>query len=115
LQPEKIPQEVVMFRTLSFVAATAASLLVAAAPVSAQAPNGYYVATPATAPDSANLVTRTTVWKCADGVCAAPKAPQRDAIMCELVVREVGQLTSFTANGTAFDAEALAKCNTRAR
>ena len=104
-----------MFRTLSFVAASAASLLVAVAPVAAQAPRGYYVATPATAPGSSNLVTRTTVWKCADGVCAAPKAPQRDTIMCELVVREVGQLTSFTVDGTTFDADSLAKCNTRAR
>jgi len=35
--------------------------------------------------------------------------------MCELVVREVGTLNSFSANGTAFDADALAKCNARAR
>ncbi len=104
-----------MFRSLTLAAATAASLLIAIAPVMAQAPTGYYVATPAAAPASANLVIRTTVWKCNGGVCAAPKAPQRDAILCELVVREVGQLTSFTVQGTAFDDAALAKCNAKAK
>ena len=62
-----------------------------------------------------SLVTRSTVWKCGDGVCTAGKANTRDNIMCELVAREVGQLSAFRANGTEFDAEALAKCNTKAR
>ncbi|MGX8249745.1 CC_3452 family protein [Escherichia coli] len=35
--------------------------------------------------------------------------------MCQLVAQNVGQLTAFTANGTAMTAEALAKCNAHAR
>jgi len=102
-----------MLRYAAFVAVALAPI--ATAPAAAQAPTGYYVATPATAPEAASLVTRTTVWKCADGVCAAPKSDSRDAIMCELVVKQVGALSSFAAGGAAFDADALAKCNARAK
>jgi hypothetical protein len=45
----------------------------------------------------------------------ASKANARDNIVCELVAREVGKLQSFRANGADFDADALAKCNTKAR
>ena len=102
-----------MLRYAAFVAAALAPF--ALAPATAQAPNGYYVATPATAPNAPTLVTRTTVWKCGEGICAAPKSTSRDAIMCELVVKQVGTLSSFAAGGTAFDADALAKCNARAK
>lgn len=104
-----------MNRMIAVAAAAAATL--ALAPVSgfAQTTRGYYSATPVTAPAKSSIVTRTTVWKCGEGTCVASKATSRDTIMCELVVREVGALQSFSANGTAFDAEALAKCNARAR
>jgi len=48
-------------------------------------------------------------------VCVASKANARDNIVCELVAREVGQLSAFRANGSEFDEAALAKCNTKAR
>ena len=100
-----------------FAVAAAAAATLALAPVSgfAQTTRGYYSATPVTAPAKSSVVTRTTVWKCGEGTCVASKATSRDTIMCELVVREVGALQSFSANGTAFDADALAKCNARAR
>ena len=56
-----------------------------------------------------------TRWKCSDGVCSAGKSSDRPNIMCELVVQRVGELSSFTANGAAFEADALAKCNARAK
>ena len=103
-----------MVRFLSVAAVAAATL--ALTPAAAQTNSrGYYAATPATAPDKATLVTRTTVWKCGEGVCTAAKATSRDAIMCELVAGEVGKLTAFRANGQDFDAAALEKCNARAR
>lgn len=101
-----------------FAVAAAAAATLALAPVSgfAQTPGGYYSATPVTAPAKSSFVTRTTVWKCGDGACAAStKSTSRDAIMCELVVREVGALSSFSAGTTAFDAAALEKCNARAK
>ena len=104
-----------MTRYLTVAAAAAAALVFTPAAGMAQSAHGYYSATPATAPAKATLVTRSTLWKCDGGVCLAPKATSRDEIMCELVVREVGALTAFSANGQNFDADALAKCNTRAK
>ena len=104
-----------MNRMIAVAAAAAATLALAPASGFAQTSRGYYSATPVTAPAKSSVVTRTTVWNCGGGTCVASKATSRDAIMCELVVREVGALSSFSAGGNAFDAEALAKCNARAR
>ena len=93
----------------------AATLALTPATGFAQTARGYYAATPATAPAKTRLVTRSTVWQCGEGVCVASKANARDNIVCELVAREVGQLSSFRAAGADFDADALAKCNAKAR
>ena len=96
--------------------ALACAALLALSPAAALAQSGgYYAATPVASPAKASLVTRSTVWNCASGTCTAPKANSRDNIMCELVAREVGQLTAFRANGANFDADALAKCNAKAK
>lgn len=102
-----------MIRFLPVAALAATTLLLAPASL-AQTARGYS-ATPVAAPTKASLVTRSTLWKCADGVCTAAQATSRDAIVCELVAKEVGALSSFTAKGQAFDADALAKCNAKAR
>lgn len=104
-----------MARFLAVAAAAAATLALTPAIGTAQTSRGYYAATPVSAPAKPSLITRDTVWKCGEGVCVASKASSRDAIMCELVAREVGKLQTFTAGGNAFDADALAKCNTRAK
>ncbi|MBN2971280.1 hypothetical protein JW805_04535 [Roseomonas aeriglobus] len=97
------------------VAALAAALVAvtSAAPAIAQA--GYYSATPKAEFGKASVVTRSTMWKCAGGTCTAPRAGERDAVLCELVVQRVGALSSFSAGGTPFGEDALAKCNARAR
>jgi hypothetical protein len=98
------------------VAAMAAAMLALAPATGLAQSGGYYAATPVAAPAKASLVTRETLWKCAGGTCtAAAKANARDAIVCELVAREVGKLSGFRANGADFDADALAKCNAKAR
>jgi hypothetical protein len=104
-----------MNRFFTVAAAAAATLALTPATGIAQNARGYYAATPVAAPTKASLVTRSTVWKCGDGVCVAAKATSRDTIMCELLAREVGQLSTFKANGAEFDAEALAKCNAKAQ
>ncbi|MGL4312352.1 MAG: CC_3452 family protein [Sphingomonas sp.] len=101
------------FLTSAAAAITAATLFSASAGIAQ--PAGYYAATPATVPAKTTVITDGTLWKCANGVCVANKAPQRDLIVCQLVAQNVGQLTAFTANGTAMTAEALAKCNAHAR
>ena len=104
-----------MTRLHAVAAAAAATLALTPAAGIAQAARGYYAATPVSAPAKSSLVTRSTIWKCGDGVCTASKANARDNIMCELVVREIGQVSAFRANGTEFDAAALEKCNAKAR
>ena len=76
---------------------------------------GYYSATPAAQPAENSYVTRNVVWRCEGGTCTAPKAGTRDAVVCELVAKQVGTLAGFSANGTAFDEAALTKCNARAK
>ncbi|MBA4763077.1 hypothetical protein [Sphingomonas sp.] len=93
--------------------AAVALCLSAATPALAQ--SGHYTATPTEAPKKASFITQTTVWKCKDGTCAAPKSTMSDKVMCERVVQRVGALTTFTVGGTSFDAETLAACNARAK
>ncbi len=96
--------------------AAAALSLAAIMPATAQAQSGaHYAATAVEAPGKSSFVTQNTIWKCKDAVCTAPRAASQDKVVCERVVRNVGTLSAFTAGGTAFDAEALAACNARAR
>lgn len=104
-----------MIRLASILATCSASLLtLSAVPAVAQA-TGYYSATPTAKPTKSSLISRGTVWKCANGVCSAPKTADRPGTVCELVVQRVGALSAFTANGIAFDEAALTKCNARAK
>ena len=101
-----------MTRILSVAAALATSVMLLSATAGhAQPVGGYYSATPVTAPTKASVITAGTLWKCADGVCAAGKSTQRDPIMCQMVAKRVGTLSAFAVGGTAFDADALARCN----
>lgn len=105
-----------MNRFLAVAAAAAATLALTPATGFAQGTaRGYYAATPATATAKTKIVSRSTVWKCDAAGCSAAKADARDGIVCELVAKEVGVLTAFSANGTAFDAASLEKCNAKAR
>lgn len=94
---------------LSLVAALAT---LTALPAAAQ---GYYAAKFATPPSKSRIVTRSTVWTCTDGLCTAARGDDRPAVLCELAAKTGGTLESFSAGGTAFDPDALAKCNARAK
>lgn len=97
------------------LAGIAAALCTLAGTAPAVAQTAYYTATPKAAFAKPTVVTRTTMWRCAGEACTAPRAGERDAVLCELLVQRVGALASFSAGGTAFDDAALAKCNARAR
>ena len=77
--------------------------------------SGHYAATAVDAPKRASFVTQNTIWKCKDGVCIAPKTATQDKVMCERAVQRSGTLSAFSGGGAAFDAEALAACNARAK
>lgn len=105
-----------MTRLAPLAASVAVPLLLLFAPaaVSAQ-PNGqFYSARPVNAPSVASLVVRDTIWKCGgEGCASATRGKSRPAFVCESLAREVGELASFRAGDKEFDAEALAKCNSR--
>lgn len=104
-----------MIRTLTAAAVLASAALLT--PVAANAADGepYYAATPVTAPTKTVLITSGTLWKWNNTAFTAAKGPQRDGIVCELVAQRAGKLAAFTVAGQAFDADALAKCNARAK
>lgn len=104
-----------MKRIISFAAALFSSVMLLSATAGYAQPSGYYVATATAAPTKSTLITSGTLWKCAGDVCVANKAPLRDNIMCQMVVQRVGALSAFTAGSATFDADALAKCNARAK
>lgn len=90
-----------------------ATLLGSAA--AAAAPADRYVAVPAAPSAKTSFITRSTVWRARDGGFVAGQAPERPAVLCELVAREVGTLTSFSVAGAAYDTDQLAKCNAKAK
>ena len=91
----------------------AAAIVLSPATAAAQA--GYYVAVPAAAPTKPALMTRSTPWRLAGNAYVAPRAPDRDLVVCQLVAREAGRLDSFAIAGVAVDAATLEKCNARAK
>ena len=104
-----------MIALVAAVATSAALLSATTSPARAAGASDYYRAVPVSAPKRTSLVTRDTLWKCDDAACAAPRAGSRDAVVCELAVQRLGALSAFHANGAAFDASALERCNARAK
>ena len=105
-----------MTRIFSIAAALLGSAMLLS-PVGSQAqePAGYYVAIPVAQPAKTSLITSNMMWKWRDTAFTANKAPARDNIVCQMIVQRAGALSAFTADGQAFDADALAKCNARAK
>ena len=101
-----------MTRPLALLAASlvAATALPTAAGAAA---GGYYVATPAAQPARDSVMTRATVWHRQSAALVADRAGERPQVMCELLARSVGELTAFSAGGTALEADKLAKCTAR--
>lgn len=79
------------------------------------APADVYVATPTAPSAKSSFITRSTVWRLQNGAFVAGQAPERPAVLCELVARQIGTLSSFSVGGTAYDADKLAKCNAKAK
>ena len=68
------------------------------------------------APASADrLIVRDTLWHCGGGTCVAAIGASRPAVVCAALAREAGALRSFAVDGRVLAADALEKCNARAR
>jgi hypothetical protein len=98
-----------LFTTLALAAATLVGTAAAAAP------SNVYAAVPAAPSTKTAFITRSTAWRLQGNTFFAGQAPERASVLCELVVRQVGALTSFTVAGTAYDADQLARCNAKAK
>jgi hypothetical protein len=98
-----------LFATLALIASATLSTAAAAAPAD------LYVAVPAAKSTKTSFITRSTIWRQQNDGFVAGSAPERPAVLCELVVRQVGGLSSFTVAGKAYDADQLAKCNAKAK
>ena len=103
-----------MFKPVS--AATAlpwlAITVTTALPTIAYAANGpYYRAELSSPAPKGKFVARGVVWSCDGTSCDGARGTSRPLIMCASLVREVGELKSFTANGKSLEADELARCN----
>ncbi len=102
---------------IRIVRATIATLgLALATAASAQTGyTGYYVAVPVAQPTAPSLVTHLTTWHAEGTAYVAPRSADRHQLLCRQVAGQVGQLGSFSVRGEAYDADALAQCNARAK
>jgi hypothetical protein len=75
-----------------------------------------YRLTPVSAVTAAEtVIANETLWKRVGDTYIASQSNSRPAIVCAQVVKKIGKVERFEANGQAFDTDALAKCNEKAR
>ena len=95
------------------VRAAVLSLFLLSAPAFAAGP---FQAEPQTRPAQERFVARDSVWRCSEAGCISTnRTSTRPAIVCSALVRQVGALRSFSAEGRDFGAEDLENCNRSAR
>lgn len=104
-----------MARISNFLFAFAGALTLAVAATPAQAEPGFYSVTTVNPVATAKPVVRDMLFNCAGGTCTAGEGTSRPAIVCAAAAREFGRIAAFRAGDTDFDAEALAKCNAKAK
>lgn len=96
---------------LSLVATAAVALGTTIAPIASQAAAPYYVAKLAAPAGDDRAVAGGVAWACMDTTCVAAKGTSRPMRICRGLVREFGEVTSFTVKGEELAADKLAKCN----
>ena len=76
---------------------------------------GDFEAQPVTRPAHDRFVAGDNIWRCSEAGCWSARNGARPALVCWALVRAVGPLRSFSADGRAFDAASLEACHRRAR
>lgn len=95
------------FATIAATAALAAAAPLAAAP----ALTSYYDVVLAAPTEEATMIAGGVVFTCEGTTCEGPRSRDRALRVCSELRREVGTITSFTANGEALSDAQLARCN----
>jgi hypothetical protein len=85
-------------------------LVLAAAPAAASTYSAKL-----SAPATERIIARDIVWNCGAGACQGSTEESRPAVLCQSLARRVGKVDSFHADGRAFTAAELDKCNTAAK
>jgi len=91
-----------------------ASAVLIAAFAAAPALATNYSANPA-ANVGTKIVAKQLVWTCGAGACRGATSDSRPVIVCQSLAKKAGRLESFTADGRAFSAAELDRCNAAAK
>jgi hypothetical protein len=89
-------------------------VLAAIALTAAPAVAGTYSAKPAV-PTSGRFIARDITWTCGPDSCQGSTEESRPAVLCQSLAKRAGRIESFIANGRAFTAAELDKCNASAK
>jgi hypothetical protein len=95
-----------MIRSASFLF----GLALVAAPVAAS----NYSAT-LTTPTSGRFIARDITWTCGAAACQGATQESRPPVLCQSLAKRAGHVESFLADGRAFTAAELDKCNAAAK
>lgn len=98
-----------------FASLFVAPMVLGAAFVAAPAVAATYSAKPAVQLEASRIVASDINWRCGPDACQGTTEESRPAVLCQGLAKRAGQLTSFVADGRAFGAAELAKCNLSAK
>jgi len=66
-------------------------------------------------PTSGRIVARDIVWSCGPDACQGNSDESRPAVICQSLAKRAGRVESFIADGRAFTAAELDRCNASAK
>ena len=66
-------------------------------------------------PASGRIIARDITWSCGPDACQGTTEESRPAVICQSLAKRAGRIESFIANGRAFSAAELDKCNASAK
>ncbi|MEP3756840.1 MAG: hypothetical protein ABJM58_09110 [Alteripontixanthobacter sp.] len=108
LSPQSFRNTLIAVMALAY---TAISFGAVATPVLARDSGVYYRVELAQSATETRAIAAGVAWSCQGSTCVAKKASSRPVNACKKLVRELGAVASFSANGKPLSAEKLAKCN----
>ena len=73
-----------------------------------------YSAKPAVS-TTGQIIGRDIVWSCGPAACQGATDESRPAIICQSLAKKTGRIESFAADGRAFAAADLDRCNAAAK
>jgi hypothetical protein len=66
-------------------------------------------------PTNERIIARDIIWACGTDACQGATDESRAAVLCQSLARRAGKVDSFIADGRAFAAAELDRCNSAAK